>query len=116
MLILSFSQLYPTETALQVKVSPGELTLSYPRGNASSIFSLLVSTFTTKRTVSGWDDVQGLAVNVSGNVDPDYSLSFAGLHGGADEPIRDFEFWNFTYTMPSDFVGTPSITLSMAHV
>jgi hypothetical protein len=21
----------------------------------------------------------------------------------------DFEFWNFTYTMPTDFVGTPNL-------
>ncbi|KAK2472670.1 hypothetical protein H9L39_14845 [Fusarium oxysporum f. sp. albedinis] len=56
-------------------------------------------------------DVQGLEVKVSGNVNSTYTLSFAGGYGGADSLIRDFEFWNFTYTMPSDFQGVPSVEL-----
>jgi len=25
----------------------------------------------------------------------------------------DFEFWNFTYTMPADFVGTPNLVFDV---
>lgn len=106
-------QLYPTEMALDVKVSPRKLSLSYPYGNASSIFTFVVGTFSEKWTVAGWEDVQGLKVEVSGNVDPEYALSFAGSYGGSDSPIRDFEFWNFTYTMPSDFKGVPTVELDL---
>ncbi|KAJ3550205.1 hypothetical protein NM208_g107 [Fusarium decemcellulare] len=110
---ISFISLYPTETALDVKVGPGKLSLSYPRGNSSSLFTLVVGTFTKKPTVTGWRDVPGLKVNVSGNVNLNYSLSFGGEYGGSSEPIRDFEFWNFTYTMPSGFRGTPNLVLDL---
>ncbi|RSL40068.1 hypothetical protein CEP53_013610 [Fusarium sp. AF-6] len=110
---ISFISLYPTETALQTKVGPGQLTLSYPNGNSGSIFSLLVGTFKSKRTISGWEDIVGLKVAVSGNVNTTYGLSFGGQYGGSDSPIRDFEFWNFTYTMPAGFAGTPSLTLDL---
>ncbi|UPL02755.1 hypothetical protein LCI18_013689 [Fusarium solani-melongenae] len=110
---ISFISLYPTETTLNTKVGPGQLILSYPTGHSGSIFSLLVGTFKNKRTISGWEDVAGLKVAVSGNVNTTYGLSFGGHYGGSDSPIRDFEFWNFTYTMPAGFVGTPSLTLDL---
>ncbi|KAH7311449.1 hypothetical protein B0I35DRAFT_396137 [Stachybotrys elegans] len=110
---IAFLSLYPTETALQPVVSPNKLTLTYPYGTAGSIFSLVVGTFTAKRVVNSWADVQGLDVKVSGNVDLNYNLTFAGHYGGASKPLRDFEFWNFTYHMPAGFVGTPSITLDL---
>ncbi|KAG4268250.1 hypothetical protein FPRO04_14803 [Fusarium proliferatum] len=97
--------------ALQSSVKPGKLSLSYPYGNASSVFTFVVGTFEKKRTVASWADVQGLEVKVSGNINSTYALSFAGGYGGADSLIRDFEFWNFTYTMPSDFQGVPSVEL-----
>ena len=50
-------------------------------------------------------------MTVSGNVNSTYGLSFAGGYGGADTPIRDFEFWNFTYSMPSGFKGVPQVEL-----
>ncbi len=98
---------------VDVDVSPNKLVLSYPNGTASSIFSLLVGTFEKKRTVTNWDDIQGLTVNVTGNINRAYNLSFAGAFGGADKPINDFEFWNFTYTMPSCYTGCPKIELSL---
>ncbi|KAH7368787.1 hypothetical protein B0T11DRAFT_350350 [Plectosphaerella cucumerina] len=110
---ISFISLYPTEKALDVKVSPKKLTLAYPQGTAGSIFTFVVGTFAKKRTVAGWQDVQGLGVKVSGNVVPEYSLSFGGSYGGSDSPIRDFEYWNFTYTLPKDFVGVPTVTLDL---
>ncbi|KAF4983996.1 hypothetical protein FZEAL_701 [Fusarium zealandicum] len=110
---ISFISLYPTEKSLDVQVSPGKLSLKYPHGNSSSYFSLVVGTFARKPTISGWRDVPGLKVDVSGNVDLEYKLSFAGEHGGSDELIRDFEFWNFTYAMPKGFRGTPNLVLDL---
>ncbi|KAH6980709.1 hypothetical protein BKA56DRAFT_643982 [Ilyonectria sp. MPI-CAGE-AT-0026] len=110
---ISFISLYPTEMALDVEVNPWNLTLSYPYGNSSSIFTLVTGTFANIRTISGWEDVQGLKVTVSGNVNEAYELSFAGGYGGASSTIRDFEFWNFTYTMPEGFQGIPTIVLEL---
>ncbi|KAJ0165842.1 hypothetical protein CTA2_9770 [Colletotrichum tanaceti] len=111
---VAFISLYPTEMELDVDVAPNRLSLTYPNGTADSVFTLVVATFLKKPTVAGWADVQGLAVNVWGNVNQTYSLSFAGALGGAGSPIRDFEFWNFTYAMPAGFEGTPSIVLDLA--
>ncbi|KAH8766300.1 hypothetical protein F5882DRAFT_13322 [Hyaloscypha sp. PMI_1271] len=100
---------YATEHALTAVASPKNLNLTYPYGTASSIFSIIVATFKKSRDVSSWDDVQGLTVKVSGNVNMSYSVGFAGSDGGAYSPINNFEFWNFTYTMPKDFVGAPNL-------
>ncbi|KAI5460845.1 hypothetical protein BGZ63DRAFT_357733 [Mariannaea sp. PMI_226] len=110
---ISFISLYPTEAALQVKVKPWSLELAYPYGNSSSVFSLLVGTFKENRIISRWDDIPGLRASISGNVSPAYILSFAGHYGGDNIPIRDFEFWNFTYSMPAGFVGTPTLILDL---
>jgi hypothetical protein len=85
---IQFMSLYPTEIALKADVSPYRLNLTYPNGTASSIFTLVVSTFEQVRTVKGWDDVQGVKVKVSGNVNLTHSLSFAGAYGGRNSPIR----------------------------
>ncbi|KAJ9149343.1 hypothetical protein NKR23_g4222 [Pleurostoma richardsiae] len=111
---IGFISLYPTEMALEAAVSPGRLNLTLPRGNASSIFTLVVGTFKKKTTISGWSDVQGLNVEISGNVNKTYDLNFAGEYGGADSLLRDFEFWNFTYVMPDDFEGIPNLVLDLA--
>ncbi|EGY15308.1 hypothetical protein VD0002_g2813 [Verticillium dahliae] len=110
---IAFISLYPTEKALDVEVSPNKLSLTYPYGTASSIFSLVVATFSNKPNVGSWEDVQGLKVEVSGNVNETYGLSFAGAYGGSDSLLRDFEFWNFTYSMPPGFVGVPNIVLDV---
>ncbi|CAJ2508499.1 Uu.00g135250.m01.CDS01 [Anthostomella pinea] len=110
---IAFISLWPTETALDVDVSAGKLNLTYPNGNSSSVFTLVVSTFTKMRTLTGWDGVQGLDVNVSGNANTSYSLSFGGEYGGSSSTIRDFEIWNFTYSMDDDFVGTPNLCLEL---
>ncbi|KXJ95465.1 hypothetical protein Micbo1qcDRAFT_217193 [Microdochium bolleyi] len=108
---IAFLSLYPTEKALQAEVTPGKVTLSYPKGDAASVFTLLVSTFSSKRTVKSIADIQGLNLTVTGNADLDYKLSFAGQNGGSNKMLRDFELWNFTYTMPEDFKGVPSLSL-----
>lgn len=106
-------KLYPTEKALNAVVSPNKLNLTYPNGTESSIFSLVVATFPEKPTLSGWSDVQDLNVRVSGNVNMTYALSFAGSYGGADSLIRDFEFWNFTYSMPAGSSELPNLILDL---
>ncbi|KAM0720736.1 hypothetical protein Q7P37_004873 [Cladosporium fusiforme] len=110
---ISFISLYPTETALQVSVSPNKLNLSYPSGNSSSIFTLIVGTFKQNRTIADWSGVVGLDVDVSTNANASYILSFGGAMGGEAETIRDFEVWNFTYVMPEDFEGVPSLQLDV---
>jgi len=77
------------------------------------MFSLQLGTFIEKPTIKSWDDLPNLRVNVSGNVDPKYKLSFGGAYGGGSQTIRDFELWNFTYTMPTGFEGTPALTLDL---
>ncbi|KAF2144300.1 uncharacterized protein K452DRAFT_285547 [Aplosporella prunicola CBS 121167] len=81
---------YATEPSLIAKVSPGILNLTYPYGNHSSIFTFFVSTFVDRVDVTSWDDVQagGLAVNVSGNANLTYEVSFNGQFGGAGETIK----------------------------
>ncbi|KAI0474907.1 hypothetical protein GGR56DRAFT_666165 [Xylariaceae sp. FL0804] len=111
---IGFLSLYPTETAVQVAVAPGSLDLTYPRGNASSVFTLVVSTFKQRPTLAGWADVPGVNVSVSGNADMNYTLAFGGEYGGDVEPISDFDIWNFTYTMKEDFQGTPHLRLEFA--
>lgn len=89
------------------------LNLTYPNGNASSTFVFIVDTFEKDRTIADWSDVQGLTVNVSGNANMTYNLTFAGEYGGAWRPINDFEYWNFTYSMPEGFIGTPNLCLEV---
>lgn len=58
--------------------------------------------------------MQGLEVKVSGNVNETYELSFAGEYGGSSSPIRDFEFWNFTYSVPDRLDEVLRIVLDVA--
>lgn len=69
--------------------------------------------YTQKKQITSWDDIVGLNVSVTGNVNMNYSLSFAGIYGGADTVINDFEFWNFTYTMPADLVDMPNLLVEV---
>ena len=62
-------------------------------------------------TLSSLADIPGLSVSAGGNVDPGYSLSFAGKGGGAGEVAKTFEFWNVTFGMPADFEGVPRLVL-----
>jgi hypothetical protein len=70
------------------EASPWMLNLTYPLGNANSTFILLVSPFKLKKDISGWDDIQGLSVEISGNVDGNFSLGWAGSYGGAYAVIK----------------------------
>lgn len=105
--------LYATEMHVIAEAGPGSLNLTYPEGNGTSIFTFLLSPFTKKRTISSLEDIQGLNLKVSGTVDMNYTLSFAGGYGGADATINDFEFWNVTFTMPTNSTKVPHLLLEV---
>jgi len=64
------------------------LNITYPDGNSSSIFTLLVSPFAAKKTISGLQDIQGLNITLSGTINMTESLNYAGGYGGADSTIK----------------------------
>lgn len=48
---------------------------------------------------------------MSGNVDAEYELSFAGKNGGEGEPAQTFEVWEFGFGMEEGFEGVPELVL-----
>jgi hypothetical protein len=115
---VGWMSLYAQVYALDVDVGEGYLEVSYPQGNASSTFSFLVGTngWDGKRNVESWQDIEGLKVNVSGTVDLEYEVQFAGLLGGKGKVINDFEFWNFTYGMKEGSEEIPKVRLDFESV
>lgn len=87
---VGFLTWYATEAAFASSVAPNALNLSYPHGNASSPFTFLVQTnpLGGKRDVTGLQDIQDLAISVSGTVDLEPTISFCGLLGGTCDPIQ----------------------------
>lgn len=105
--------LYAQVYALNAATGENYLELSYPQGNASSGFSFLVgvNSWSGKRDVTSWADVEGINVNVTGTVDQNYTVTFNGAVGGAGDPVNEFEFWNITYLMPKGSTETPRMRL-----
>lgn len=105
--------LYAQVYALDAETGENYLDLSYPQGNSSNGFSFLVGTnsWSGKRDVASWADVEGVTVNVTGTVDQNYTVTFNGANGGAGDPINEFEFWNFTYLMPQGSAEIPRVRL-----
>lgn len=88
---VGFLTLYPETEALDVEVGEGMLELSYPDGNCSSRFSLLVSPNPLglgPRNVMGWEDVERVNVSVGGTVDTKPKIGYCGLSGGTCEAIQ----------------------------
>ncbi|KAE9566282.1 hypothetical protein CGCF415_v015617 [Colletotrichum fructicola] len=112
---IGYVVLHGTEQAMEVEVGPGQLTLAYPRGNASSIFTFIASSnpIGGKRDVQGFGDLDGINITTTGSVLPDPDISFCGLVGGTCSIIHGFEFWNITYAMPPNASATPSITFNI---
>lgn len=98
-----------------MNVSPYRLSLAYPKGNETSVFTFIVASnpLGQKRDVLGWNDVMSLNVNVSGTVDLEHQVAFCGLLGGACDIDHNWEFWNFTYVMPAGSTETPNIILDL---
>ena len=97
---------------MRAKVYQDRLGLSYPKGNADSVFQFIVGTQKSNKNFKSWEDLKGLKVTVSGSVDKEPELTFGGAYGGKEGKINDFENWRFTYKMPSGFSGVPEITLN----
>jgi hypothetical protein len=96
---------------LTAEVSPNHLTLTYPDGGADSVFAFFVSPSVRQPNVKGWNDIQGLSISVSGNVDEAFTLTFAGRYGGSAGPYYDHNYWRFEYRMPEGFEGTPELII-----
>lgn len=90
---------------MDATVDSGKMTLRYPQGAADAQFRFLVSTFADATTVTGWEDLPGLSVEVSGDVDTAYSVERAA------QPSMGFDYWNFVYNVTG---ATPSIELKFS--
>ncbi len=87
---VGFITLYAETEALTATVSEGELKLTYPKANCSSQFTFLVAPnpLYANKNLYSWDDVVGVNVSVSGNVNLKPVISFCGLFGGTCEPNK----------------------------
>ena len=87
---VGFVTLYSEFEAMDAVVQPGVLELSYPYGNCSSNFTLLVAPnpLNAPKDVYSWDEVVGVNVTVSGNVNLSPTVGFCGLVGGVCEVIK----------------------------
>ncbi|KAL4962069.1 uncharacterized protein BDV14DRAFT_210789 [Aspergillus stella-maris] len=115
---VGYFNLYPTETAMRADVAPYGLNLTYPLGNSSSSFTFVLASnpLGEKRDIAGFDDVDGLDIEVAGGtVDPTPDISFCGLVGGTCDTIHNFEFWNITFTMPPDSSEVPAVQFKFGH-
>ncbi|KAK2736834.1 hypothetical protein CKAH01_18877 [Colletotrichum kahawae] len=112
---IGYIVLHGTEQAMDVKVDPGRLTLTYPHGNVSSMFTFIVSSnpIGGKRDLQGFGDLDGINITTVGSVLPDPEIGFCGLVGGTCSIIHGFEFWNITYVMPPDSSAIPYITFNV---
>ncbi|EAT78720.2 hypothetical protein SNOG_14095 [Parastagonospora nodorum SN15] len=107
---------WPSETAMNIDVAPNSINFTYPNGNASSTFSFIVALnpLSGKRDITSVRDLDGLDLEVSGTVDVDSpSISFCGLVGGTCKIIHGFEFWNVTWSMPTNSIQIPSINFKV---
>jgi len=99
---------------MKVEVLPNRLKLTYPDGRADSVFTFFVSPSLRQPNVKTWDDIQGVSITVSGNVDEKYDLKFAGRYGGSAGPYYDHNYWRFEHKMPAGFEGTPELIIDFA--
>ncbi|KAH4893965.1 hypothetical protein HBI26_103970 [Parastagonospora nodorum] len=107
---------WPSETAMNIDVAPNSINFTYPNGNASSTFSFIVALnpLSGKRDITSVRDLDGLDLEFSGTVDVDSpSISFCGLVGGTCKIIHGFEFWNVTWSMPTNSIQIPSINFKV---
>lgn len=61
--------------------------------------------------VKGWENIQGVSIFVSGNVDEAFALTFAGRYGGSASPYYDHNCWRFGHKMLEGVEGTPEIII-----
>lgn len=87
---VGYMTLHASEVAMDVGVGPYGLNLTYPLGNSSSSFTLLVSPnpLGQKRDIFDVSDISGLKVEVGGTVDTKPHATFCGLVGGTCSIIQ----------------------------
>lgn len=87
---IGYIVLHGTEQAMDVTVDPGRLTLTYPHGNVSSMFTFIVSSnpIGGKRDLQGFGDLDGINITTTGSVLPDPEIGFCGLVGGTCSIIQ----------------------------
>lgn len=88
---IGYFNLYPTVSAMKASVAPSSLTLTYPLGTSSSIFTFILASnpLGGPRDISSLSDVSGLNIAVTGGtVDPVPQISFCGLIGGSCSIIQ----------------------------
>ncbi|KAF3762472.1 hypothetical protein M406DRAFT_218542, partial [Cryphonectria parasitica EP155] len=101
---VGYINVYPNEASMHIVASANLLNVSLPDATAGSTIQFQVVAFADGHTFASWDDATGLLVQASGTADMNYTVGFAGSLGGTGgSPIEEFEFWNVTYSMPSDF-------------
>ncbi|KIW14255.1 hypothetical protein PV08_07037 [Exophiala spinifera] len=102
--------------AMDVEVGPNFLNLTYPHGNSTSTFEFILATnpWGATRDIPSLDNVSGVDIQViGGSVNATPVVSFCGLAGGACSPRFNFEFWNYTWTMPEDSTSLPSVSFEI---
>lgn len=101
---VGYINVYPNEATMHIVASPNVLNVSLPNATATSSIQFQVVAFADGHLFSSWNDTTGLSVTVSGTADLNFTVGFAGSLGGTGgSAIQEFEFWNVTYSMPSDF-------------
>ena len=93
------------------EVSSNHLKLTYPDGGVDSSFIFFVSPSVRQRNVKTWDDIYGASISISGNVNKEHDLKFAGRYGGDASPWNDHNYWRFEHKMPEEFEGTPELII-----
>ncbi|KAL1890072.1 hypothetical protein Sste5346_008509 [Sporothrix stenoceras] len=115
---VGYLSLHPSEKSMQASVEANRLSLTYPAGNASSIFTFVVSSNplgSSRRDVYGLADIDGINITVGegSTVNPEPVVAFCGLVGGTCSLIHNFEFWNLTFTMPANSTALPQLNLNI---
>ncbi|KAK0389061.1 hypothetical protein NLU13_2637 [Sarocladium strictum] len=108
---IGWLSLRSTESHVLMDVSPKQLKVTYPEGTGESIFVFVASPSLAKRDVQSWADIQGVSISVSGNVNAEPEITFAGRYGGDGSPIYDYNHWRFEHRMPASFEGSPEIII-----
>lgn len=115
---VGYLSLHPSEKSMQASVVANSLNLTYPAGNASSIFTFVVSSNplgSSHRDVYGLANIDGINITVGAGstVNPEPVVAFCGLVGGTCSLIHNFEFWNLTFTMPANSTALPQLNLNI---
>ena len=115
---VGYISLHPSEMSMQARVAPNQLNLTYPAGDASSVFTFVVSSNplgSSRRDVTGLADIDGINITVGAGstVNPVPEVAFCGLVGGTCSLIHNFEFWNLTFTMPANSTALPQLNLQI---